>query len=146
MLIVNQDDPDVITEAERILYYKGERYRGVMDGQTPVTDLEGPFVGLRQETIDTISTHVKQTEMDEELYERLVQGMESFKHCEYLLEPIAGGQFIREILYVDPKILQADQEDARERTLDALRQWREADERLEALCKELGIDKPVLVM
>ena len=84
--------------------------------------------------------------MHKELFERLVESIENFKHCEDLLEPIAGGQFIREIFYVDPKILQADQEDARERTLDALRQWREADERLEALCKELGIEKPILVM
>lgn len=50
------------------------------------------------------------------------------------------------IVYIDPKVLQAGQEDARQRTLEALKQWREADERLEALCKELGIEKPVLVM
>lgn len=33
----------------------------------------------------------------------------------------------------------------KERTLAAIKQWREADERLEALCKELGIEKPALV-
>lgn len=63
MLIVNQD-PAVIKEAERILYYTGERYRSVIDRQTPVTDLEGPFIGLRQETIEKINKHITQTEVN----------------------------------------------------------------------------------
>lgn len=84
--------------------------------------------------------------MHKELFERLVESIENFKHCEDVLEPVAGGQLIDELVITNPKLLQEGRWNARQRTLDAIRQWEEVDERLEALCKELGIEKPVLVI
>lgn len=38
-----------------------------------------------------------------------------------------------------------EKEGARDRTLEALKKFKEADEEIERICKELGIDKPELV-
>lgn len=51
------------------------------------------------------------------------------------------------VLYFKPEdlIKITEKEGARERTLEALKKFKEADEELERICKELGIDKPELV-
>lgn len=34
--------------------------------------------------------------------------------------------------------------ESRQKSLEAIQRWKEADEALEKLCKELGIEKPII--
>lgn len=40
---------------------------------------------------------------------------------------------------------QRDPEEARKESLERIRQWREADQRLKQFCEEKGIEVPVLI-
>jgi translation initiation factor 2 alpha subunit (eIF-2alpha) len=42
-------------------------------------------------------------------------------------------------------MLELNTEDSRKKLMDSLKKFQEADEELERICKELGIDKPEMV-
>lgn len=50
------------------------------------------------------------------------------------------------IFHFKPKdIPEMDKEDNRKKLMDSLKKFQEADEELERICKQLGIDKPEMV-
>lgn len=50
------------------------------------------------------------------------------------------------IFHFNPKdIPRINDDQSRERIMDSLKKFQEADEELERICKELGIDKPEMV-